>query len=235
MFGRLFAYQFEGAGGEPWAEPRRRPHGRHGGWGHGRPGLHHVLWHMGHHFFGHRGPFGRGGPLDDEGLPGVPGQGKRFFGRGDLKYALLGLLQERPMHGYEMMKALQERSHGLYTASPGSVYPTLQMLEDRGFVTVSEVEAKKVYSITEAGRAFLAESQRTEREPGHRGFRHLGEEDAAEIAGVWHDLREIGPLFGQAMRLAASDPEKRRRLRALLTQVRADLAALADEGRPPLL
>ena len=79
-----------------------------------------------------------------------------------MKFVLLELLQERPMHGYEMIKALEEKSSGFYTPSPGSIYPTLQMLEDRGFVTVQEVEGKKVYSITDTGRTLLAERQKEE-------------------------------------------------------------------------
>jgi len=59
-----------------------------------------------------------------------------------------------------MMKALEEKSSGFYAPSPGSIYPTLQMLEDRGLVSVREVEGKKVYSITDSGRAFLAEQQK---------------------------------------------------------------------------
>jgi DNA-binding PadR family transcriptional regulator len=62
------------------------------------------------------------------------------------------------MHGYEVMRALEEESGGCYSASPGSVYPTLQMLEDQGYVVCEEKEGKKVYSITEAGQEFLKEN-----------------------------------------------------------------------------
>jgi DNA-binding PadR family transcriptional regulator len=72
--------------------------------------------------------------------------------RGDIKAFLLFALNERPMHGYEMIQFFEKISHGLWSPSPGSVYPTLQMLEDGGFVTSKEVEGKKVYSITEEGR-----------------------------------------------------------------------------------
>jgi len=82
-----------------------------------------------------------------------------MFGRGDLKYALLGLLQEHPKHGYEMIKDLEERSGGFYSPSAGAIYPTLQLLEDRGWVSVEVVEGKKVYTITDAGRQALSEYQ----------------------------------------------------------------------------
>lgn len=83
---------------------------------------------------------------------------RRFFGRGDLKFALLELLIERPMHGYEMMKRTSGAQWRHVHRQPGSVYPTLQMLEDRDLVTVSEADGKKV-TITDTGRAFLAENQ----------------------------------------------------------------------------
>src|SRR5581483_7882086 len=83
--------------------------------------------HHGHWFFGGFGPvygFGRRFGLGPE----------RIFGRGDMKFLLLELLLEHPKHGYEMIKELEARFAGFYAPSPGSVYPTLQMLEDRGYV-----------------------------------------------------------------------------------------------------
>lgn len=81
----------------------------------------------------------------------------RVFERGDLKFVILRLVSDKPMHGYEVMQALEEESCGWYQASPGSVYPTLQMLEDEGLVTSREEEGKKVYEITDAGREYLDE------------------------------------------------------------------------------
>lgn len=81
----------------------------------------------------------------------------QFFESGEVKYVILRLLQEKPRHGYEIMKALEERLGGWYTPSPGTVYPTLQLLEDQGYVRVVETEGKKVYHITPEGEAFLHE------------------------------------------------------------------------------
>ena len=93
-----------------------------------------------------------------------------MFERGYLKYALLELLQESPKHGYEMMKDLEDRMGGFYAPSAGAIYPTLQLLEDRGWVTVETVDGKKVYTITEAGRQAVAENtQRTEARGPQRG------------------------------------------------------------------
>jgi len=74
-----------------------------------------------------------------------------------MKYVILKLLQDKPRHGYEVMKELEERMHGCYSPSPGTVYPTLQWLEDEGLVTAQDVDGKKVYEVTDAGRQFLQE------------------------------------------------------------------------------
>ncbi len=90
------------------------------------------------------------------------GRGRRhMFESGDVKYVILRLLKEKPRHGYEIMKALEERLGGFYSPSPGTVYPTLQLLEDQGLVRIEEVEGKKVYHITPEGERFLAENQHT--------------------------------------------------------------------------
>jgi len=90
-------------------------------------------------------------------------RGRRFrwrvFERGDLKFVILSLIAERPMHGYEVMKALEEESRGTYSASPGSVYPTLQMLEDEGYLASDQETGKRVYTITESGREYLEANQ----------------------------------------------------------------------------
>src|SRR5579859_1981784 len=86
-----------------------------------------------------------------------PRRRRQWFGAGDMKYVILKLLRDKPRHGYEVMKELEEQMHGCYTPSPGTVYPTLQWLEDEGLVVAREVEGKKVYEITDTGRAFLEE------------------------------------------------------------------------------
>ena len=98
------------------------------------------------------------GPMGFAFGTGRRGLGFKVFDRGDLKYMILKLLSKKPMHGYEVMRALEEESCGCYTASAGSVYPTLQMLEDQGYVVCEETEGKKVYSITDEGREFLEEN-----------------------------------------------------------------------------
>ena len=86
----------------------------------------------------------------------------RFFEQGDLKYVILRLLDEKPRHGYDIIKDLEERFGGTYAPSPGTVYPTLTMLEDLGFARAREEESgKKIYEITDEGRRHLAEHSTT--------------------------------------------------------------------------
>ena len=71
--------------------------------------------------------------------------------RGDMRPIVLGVLKHRPMHGYEIIRHLEEQSHGMWRPSPGSIYPTLQLLEEEDLVSVKNVGGKKVYELTEKG------------------------------------------------------------------------------------
>ena len=112
--------------------------------------------HGRHHPF--RNPFERSGnPFERGGRGGSRGEG-RGFGHGGLRLVLLKLLSEKPSHGYELIKAIEERFKGGYSPSPGVIYPTLNWLEDEGFITiVAGDDGRKQAAITEAGRVFLAE------------------------------------------------------------------------------
>src|SRR5215471_9798330 len=113
----------------------------------------------GYSFMG--GRFGRGFGVFPGFLAGTMGMGGRAFraGRrlaaGDLQLVLLALLAERPSHGYELIKALEERSGGFYSPSPGMIYPALTYLEEIGYATVAAEGAKKLYTITQTGRDYL--------------------------------------------------------------------------------
>src|SRR6202051_1581289 len=113
-----------------------------------------------HHFFGrHQG--GRGFGHFGRGFMEGGGMGGRGFGMGrklasvDLQLLILGLLAEKPRHGYEIIKALDERSKGFYIPSPGMVYPALTYLEEIGHATVEADGARKLYHITETGKEQL--------------------------------------------------------------------------------
>ena len=85
---------------------------------------------------------------------------ERVFDQGDLRFVILKLISEAPRHGYEIIKAIEDRVGGAYSPSPGVIYPTLTLLEELGYVTVETAEGgKKLYRITEAGEAALAEKK----------------------------------------------------------------------------
>lgn len=105
------------------------------------------------------GDFGGGGP---RGRGHWRGRAARLFEQGDLKYVILRMLEEKPRHGYEIIKELENRFGGSYAPSPGTVYPTLTMLEDLGYArVVPEEGGKKIYEITDEGRQHLAEHSGT--------------------------------------------------------------------------
>ena len=118
----------------------RHPHSRHGQ-RFARGDYSHDDLHLGH------GRHGRGG--------GRSGLG-RFFAHGDLRLVILHLIAEKPRHGYDIIRAIEEQVGGAYSPSPGVIYPTLTLLEEIGHVTVTPGEgAKKLHAITDAGNAFL--------------------------------------------------------------------------------
>lgn len=86
-------------------------------------------------------------------MSGMGGMGGGRMARGDVRAAVLSLLAEEPMHGYQIIHEIEERSGGAWKPSPGSVYPTLQMLADEGLISATEAAGKKTYSLTDAGRA----------------------------------------------------------------------------------
>lgn len=86
---------------------------------------------------------------------------KQMFESGEVKFVILRLLREKPRHGYDIIKELEDRFGGCYTPSAGTVYPTLQMLEDQGYVRAEEQDGKKVYRITPEGEQLLDENSQT--------------------------------------------------------------------------
>ena len=130
--------------------------------------------------FGKSGPFGPGGPFGKDGMFGPGGlfaksgrgdkrqqhrrrghgddapRRRRLFGPGELRLVLLAMLAEEPRHGYELIKALEDMTAGSYSPSPGTIYPTLQMLADEGLIAEKDSEdAKKLFQATKAGLAEL--------------------------------------------------------------------------------
>src|SRR5580704_16099092 len=146
-----------------------------------------------------------------------------FFGAGEIRLAILSLLSEGPKHGYQLMKELAERSGGVYRASAGSVYPTLQQLEDEMLIRVKQQGGRKVHSLTAAGRREL------ERDPD--GVRRIWER-AEECEDWGHSfgpesmmvLPLLAPLVKASLRAAGRGGVER--VRAILDRARKELEAM---------
>ncbi len=200
--------------------------GAHGG---------HGPEHHGHGHGGRRhGPGGGPGGFGPGGFgPGFPfgpgfGGGWRRGGRrdrGDVRTAVLALLAEAPLHGYQIMQEIAERSGGTWRPSPGSVYPTLQQLEDEGLVRTEQAEGRRVMHLTDAGRRYV-------------------EERAEELAAVWDsvagpsadlvELRELGRQLAAAVMQAAATGNDRQReeLKSILAETRRRIYRLLAEDEP---
>jgi len=144
-----------------------------------------------------------------------------------MKYVILKLLREKPMHGYEVMKALEERTNGCYKPSPGTVYPTLQWLEDEGLVRASEVEGKKVYEITDTGRAFLDEHRGVVDEIFDRITETIDRFTADPMPEVSRAVGRVVSLAYKTTWRAGDDPARAKRVVEILEKAAADLAGIA--------
>ncbi|MFF3462853.1 PadR family transcriptional regulator [Streptomyces sp. NPDC002619] len=177
------------------------------------------------------GPFGPGGPGFGPGGPGFgPGPwGPRGRGgpkgrarRGDVRASILALLKDRPMHGYEMIQEIAERSGGVWKPSPGSVYPTLQLLEDEGLIASESEGGKKLYSLSEDGRTAADEGPDAPWEEASRG---VDWEALGEIRQAGFGLMEA---FGQVWK--AGSKEQRDKALTVINDARKKLyLILADE------
>lgn len=178
--------------------------------------------HRSNHPHHHDSPFG-GRHWEKAWSGGPPRGGGRRARRGDVRTALLSLLSDKPMHGYDLIRELEHRSGGAWRPSPGSIYPTLQLLEDEGLVESEERDGKRVYTINDAGRAELEERrERGGEEPWQ--FGPLGE-------GLGQ-LRDAGfQLAAAAMQVSRTGSEPQRKHAAeILTEARKQLYALLAEG-----
>jgi DNA-binding PadR family transcriptional regulator len=162
--------------------------------------------------------FGFGGPR--RGRRGGPGPGRRAR-RGDVRAAVLALLGERPMHGYEMIQELEARTDGVWRPSPGAVYPALQLLEDQGLVTADADAGKRLFSLTDAGRE----------EAGKAGDRKPWDDVTEGIDPAQFKLRDaLGPIAVAARQVAmAGTPEQQAAATELLAETRRKLYAILAE------
>ena len=151
---------------------------------------------------------------------------RQWFEPGDMKYVILKLLREKPMHGYEVMKELEQHTRGCYKPSPGTVYPTLQWLEDEGLVSSEDAAGKKVYSITDAGLEFLEENKGTVEDI----FDRVDEMIENLLNDPMPDVtRQVGKLVGQVYRTSwrfRDDDEKIGEVAKILERTAAELEKL---------
>jgi DNA-binding PadR family transcriptional regulator len=165
--------------------------------------------------FGWPPPFGSHGP------------GHRHHGRGrsgrrvNVRDAVLALLVERPMHGYEMIQELEQRTGGVWRPSPGSVYPTLQMLEDEGLIASEESGGRRRFTLTDAGRAEAEQASQ------NAPWQQFGEDEMNTVRdyrdaifGIMNALRQVGFNGTEDQRNKALDVllETRRKLYAILAE-----------------
>lgn len=151
----------------------------------------------------------------------------RLFGKGDLKYVILDLLKDKPSHGYEIIRALEERSHGFYSPSAGSVYPTLQLLEDMGYVSSTEQDGKKVYAITDEGRGFLKERKENIDKIKEHMKDFWTPENRAEIHEIVGEFRALG--LSLRANMSRLDHQKLERMKEVVSKARQDIEAILKQ------
>ncbi|MFJ8669952.1 PadR family transcriptional regulator [Streptomyces sp. NPDC093600] len=208
-----------------------RTHGHEHGHGHGDCGPgHRGRGEFGRGDFERRraafGPFGPGfggGPFGGPfGGRGRGGGGRGRARRGDVRASILALLKDRPMHGYEMIREIGERSGGAWKPSPGSVYPTLQLLEDEGLIASASDGGKKLFTLTGAGRA---EAESGPEAPWEEAGRGVDWDALNEIRQAGFGLMEA---FGQVWKTGS--PEQRQKAVEVINDARKKMyLILADE------
>jgi DNA-binding PadR family transcriptional regulator len=151
------------------------------------------------------------------------GRGGRSVRRGNVRFAILSALEDRPMHGYEVIQELERRTDGRWRPSAGSIYPTLQLLEDEGLVTSEEVERRRTYALTDAGRKTAAEHPLT----ASGGL----DSESGDGPNLGRELRSVAQASTQIERIGSSEAQKaahevlvdaRKRLYRLLAEDEAE-------------
>jgi DNA-binding PadR family transcriptional regulator len=209
----------EGRGG---GRGRHGGHGRGGGPGRGPWGGPPLGFGPGG-FGGGPGGFGPGGP-GGPGRGGPFGRGRRR--RGDVRAALLLLLEEEPRNGYGLMQEIEQRSDGAWRPSPGSVYPALAQLEDEGLVRSKEDDGRKLFELTDAGRTNVEENREKLGQPW--------EQVAGSVREGALELRDLTWQVGAATMqvLQAGNGAQVARAREVLTEARRSLYRILADDEP---
>lgn len=192
------------------------------------------------HCDSHRHRHGRGGGawnwFGDSGIGfGIFGPGRghgrragRMFDQGDLKLVILQLLEEKPRHGYDIIKALEEKSGGGYSPSPGTVYPTLSLLEEMDYAKATlEESGKKVYSITDEGRKYLADNRTTVDDVLER-LVQFGESlfGGRPMIQAHEAMGSLGRAYARIVMRGTNTPEQVAKVSEILRRAAAELDAI---------
>jgi DNA-binding PadR family transcriptional regulator len=179
------------------------------------------------HFFEAMSPHGhRGGPWGPPGDWGGWGGRRRRMRRGDVRAALLVLLDEQPHTGYSAMEELERRSDGAWRPSPGSVYPTLQQLEDEGLIRQEAGEGRTPYTLTDEGKAYVADNRDKLGEPWAKSAEGIGEE-RLELRGLIAQIAAAAFQVGKA-----GDDAQVARAKELLADARRGLYKILADDEP---
>jgi DNA-binding PadR family transcriptional regulator len=150
------------------------------------------------------------------------------FERGDIKLVILNLLREKPRHGYDIIQEIEKKFHGFYSPSSGTIYPTLQLLEDRDMVTSTQKDGKKIYTITDEGLKFLSEHEDELKRMKERVHGHWGEH-----GDFIHEVREEMSQTVRFVFLKVSqgklNTEKKEKLHTAFTKFREEVEKIVSE------
>ena len=173
------------------------------------------------------------GPGEGFGPWGGRGGGRRErMERGVLRYLILDALRDGPRHGYEIIKWLEDRTHGWYAPSPGTVYPTLQLLEDLGFVRAEGDQGRRVHHLTDAGRAELEANAGLVEAVWARFAGGSGRADQHEIGFLRDEAAELMKTakVAAAGAFRAGDTEKVRQIRRTLERCKNEIREIVGRG-----
>ena len=148
------------------------------------------------------------------------------FQKGDLKYVILDLIKDKPSHGYEIIRRLEERSHGCYIPSPGAVYPTLQLLEEMGYIEAKQHDGKKIYTITDEGRKFLSEQEQFAEGIKQQMSERWSKKNTADMRETMVEIGRMGRLIGRHFR--NTDAEKMRRIQEVISRAYNDIETILE-------
>jgi DNA-binding PadR family transcriptional regulator len=171
------------------------------------------------------------GPLKGHKLYGFQFNRGRFFEIGEFRIAILSLLSEGPKHGYQLMKEMKERSGGTYRASPGSVYPTAQQLEDEALIASKMEDGRRVYTLTAAGRKELEKDPETAKRIWERAetWEESSKYFGPEVIEFLPAVTEVQIKSLRAARWAAGKPERQMKLKSILWRTIQDLEKLTKK------